>query len=298
MNKKKINIVFVGRPSFPIGGAMTKRHRYYIDYLSSLYNVRVCNINTWNENSNNPHTGLYKDVVKYYNTSYPKKISSFLSISRWGTKLLKEHYCKDCDNIAIFCTFFTIEQILIMQKAKKLGYKIVCDIVENYNVKGHDMSKQMKLSFYINKLFLYKKVDAFIVISNQLKNVYRKYGKPILMLTNSAPIKDIVQKENFNSPMRIVYTGTYANKDGLSYLIKGFCKFIQNEGNVAELLLIGKGKGDDLTEKEIKNNTQIKKLGFVTDEDLIEIQQSADLLCMTRCNSPFANYGFPFKLSE
>lgn len=294
------NIIFIGRSSFPIGRAMTKRHKYYIDYLISKPNMSICNISTWNEGSMNDETGIYKNVVDYYNTSLPRSLSSITKISKWANNILESRYKKGDNNIAIFCSFFTIEQIPILLKAKKLGYRIICDVVENYNVSGSKMSLQTKTSFAITKYYLYSKVDGFIVISNPLNEVYKRYGKPTIMLTNSAPItiNEKEHKTRYSSPMKIVYTGTYAPKDGLSFLIEGFNKFIQKEGRVAELILIGKGKGDKKTEKMITDNNQIKRLGFVSDDTLNKIQQSADLLCMTRCDSPFANYGFPFKLSE
>lgn len=48
----------------------------------------------------------------------------------------------------------------------------------------------------------------------------------------------------------------------------------------------------------VKDKAYIRYLGFVSDEELIEQLLESDILCMTRCNSVFANYGFPFKLSE
>lgn len=299
MNTKQINIVFIGRITFPTGGAMTKRHRYYIDYLSTLEDVMVTNICTWKDDlGHNEEEGLYNERVKYYNTHMPKKLSSIFAISDWCKRILKDRFLPEGKNIAIFCSYYSIEQIPVMLYAKKMGYKIVCDVVENYDAKGGNMTTPLRVAFKLSKLFCYKKTDAFIVISNQIGEVYKKYHKQMLMLTNSAPIKNVIVKSVFHTPMKVVYTGTFAEKDGLCYLVDAFDTFTQKYGNVAELLLIGKGKGDEKMEHIIKSNPQITKMGFVTDEVLEKTQQNADILCMTRCNSEFANYGFPFKLSE
>lgn len=299
MNSKTLNIIFIGRNTFPTGGAMTKRHRYYIDYLLTLENVHITNICTWQDDlGHNEEEGLYNKRVKYYNTRIPKKLSSIFAISDWCKKILKDSFLPYGKNVAIFCSYFSIEQIPVMLYAKKLGYKIVCDVVENYDAKGGNMTTPLRIAFKLSKLFCYKKTDAFIVISNQIGEVYQKYQKPMLMLTNSAPINNANPKSTFHSPMKVVYTGTFADKDGLCYLVEAFDKFTSKFGNVAELLLIGKGKGDEKMEHIIKSNPQITKMGFVTDDVLEKTQQEADILCMTRCNSEFANYGFPFKLSE
>ena len=44
--------------------------------------------------------------------------------------------------------------------------------------------------------------------------------------------------------------------------------------------------------------TWAKYVGFLSDEDMLSLIQNGDVLCMTRNNSTFANFGFPFKLSE
>lgn len=299
MKTSSLNVVFIGRPTFPIGGAMTKRHRYYIDYLAKLENVKVTNIGTWQDTMGcNAETGIYGSNVRYYNTKHPKKISSIFAISNWCKEILRENYVKDGQNVAVFCTFFNLEQVSVMLYARKLGYKIVCDVVENHDARGGDYSALSKFVFQLSKLFFYKKVDAFIVISHQIGNVYQRYNKPMLMLTNSAPITSSFDKQHFHQPMSVVYTGTFAPKDGLKYLVEGFDAFVRKYGNVAELRLIGKGSGDEATERIIRNNPQIIKMGFVSDSVLEATQKNADLLCMTRCNSEFANCGFPFKLSE
>ena len=297
--EKSINIVFIGRYSFPKGVAMTKRHRYYIDYLSKLPNVAVCNICTWGGavTQNDTH-GMYNGVVEYYNTDMPRKATSFLPIANWANKILRDRYKPDADNVAIFCAYVTLEQLLIFKEAMSLGYKVICDVVENYSAVGGDASKAANFAFSLNKLFLYKKVSGFIVISSQINEAYKPYLKPILELTNSAPITCSEKKKSFHSPMKILYSGTFASKDGLKYLIGGFEKFIRERGEVAELILTGKGVRDSGIEAKIKNNKQIIKLGYLSDEELTAQQLSADVLCMTRCNSLFANSGFPFKLSE
>ena len=47
-----------------------------------------------------------------------------------------------------------------------------------------------------------------------------------------------------------------------------------------------------------KDKDYVKYVGFVSDEELNKYLLYSDVLCMTRTNSRFANYGFPFKLSE
>jgi glycosyltransferase involved in cell wall biosynthesis len=50
--------------------------------------------------------------------------------------------------------------------------------------------------------------------------------------------------------------------------------------------------------KKIKNNKNISYLGFLPEDEMINQLKNSQVLCVTRTNSEFANYGFPFKLSE
>lgn len=299
MDNKPLNIVFIGRKTFPNGGAMTKRHRYYIDYLSTLENVKITNICTWQDNlGQNEDEGYYLGKVKYFNTSLPKKVKSFLTAALWAQKIIRVNFDRECDNVLITSTVISPEQILAVGVAKKMGYKIVSDMVENYDATGGDISFQLKVSHWFTRHVVQRYTDAFLVISTQIYKVYQHYGKPILLITNSAPIGDFAPKQIFHRPLNVVYTGTFASKDGIGYLVRGFDSFIKQYGDVAELTLIGKGKADEETESIINNNCFIKKMGYVPDYVLEATQKNADILCMTRCNSEFASYGFPFKLSE
>jgi glycosyltransferase involved in cell wall biosynthesis len=122
---------------------------------------------------------------------------------------------------------------------------------------------------------------------------------PLCLLPNSTPILRHIRKVNFSSPVKILYVGTFAPKDGVYYLIKAFEKLITSHPHV-RLHLIGKGNEKDMKDvlSLIQDNDKIDYLGRVSDEDLETLLLNADILTMTRVNSVFANYGFPFKLSE
>lgn len=72
-----------------------------------------------------------------------------------------------------------------------------------------------------------------------------------------------------------------------------------NRGCRLELILMGKGLPWDMKVLDkLKDCPWAKYLGFVSDEELVQQLRQADVLCMTRNNTVYANCGFPFKLSE
>ena len=293
-----LNILFIGRPSFPDGYAMTKRHRHIIDYLLTQ-DIRVSKYSSWQTDGiSNPAEGYYKKKVFFKNTQYSKSLLSIFKIGWETCKFLRTNYLKSHKNIIVFTSTLSVEEFIPWIYASIKGYKIFFDVVENYNSNGKDTSFFTKFHLLISKI-AYRKAAGIFVISSLLDKKYRAYTKSnICILPNSADIGCENKKQSFSSPFKITYAGTFAPKDGVKYLVKGFHLFIQKQNINAELLLIGKGNADISTENIIKQNSHIKKLGYISDGELAEHIRNSDVLAMTRCNSEFANYGFPFKLSE
>lgn len=293
-----INIIFMGRIPFPEGPAMSKRHRYLIDYLRKQPNVRIFKYSSSWKNSNwkNPKEGYYKGCVYYVNNLYKKSLVSVIRVSVEACKYLKKYYKKGDKNVVLFSTLLQLEEIIPYIYAKLLGYKIVFDIVENYNAAGVKLSFNMWICEKMSSAF-YRGSDGFFVISTLLKDLFdAKCSVPSCILPNSTPMTYINQKQHFSKPFKVVYTGTFALKDGVRFLVQGFNLFSQKVDS--ELLLIGKGELDQETDNIVRANASIKRTGYLSEEELRIHLTTADALVMPRCNSEFANYGFPFKLSE
>lgn len=118
------------------------------------------------------------------------------------------------------------------------------------------------------------------------------------ILPNSTPILEKTKKQFFSNPPTILYSGTFAKKDGVEYLLKAFL-LVQKKGYSCRLIMTGKGQPSDMKVLElVKDNPDVQYKGMVSDRELVETLLDCDILTMTRENSKFSNYGFPFKLSE
>lgn len=63
--------------------------------------------------------------------------------------------------------------------------------------------------------------------------------------------------------------------------------------------MTGKGRTSDMDILNlIKGNADVEYKGRVSEQELNRTLWESDILTMTRVNSTFSNYGFPFKLSE
>jgi glycosyltransferase involved in cell wall biosynthesis len=99
--------------------------------------------------------------------------------------------------------------------------------------------------------------------------------------------------------VNIFYGGSFAEKDGFQYLLAAL-EIVHNKGYNFKLLLSGKAsphKKDSLFSTIIEKPFVDYK-GFLSTKAYFELLASADICCMTRVNSAFANAGFPFKLGE
>lgn len=300
---KELNVVYIGPQSFPIGAATSKRRRYMVDYMNSRgikSHYLVCDFKQRGKKEN-PVSGYYGKCF-YYDITPLAHGKHYFQFWKKGKSLLRDWYVEDGKNCLIFPTIMGVFSLPFYIYARKLGYKVIFDQVETSYLTFNVHRLGNMLNVFISEWFsrkAYKYSAAFVISQNLKRENESKYpGRKLCLLPNSTPSLKSDSKRVIHRPLRILYSGTYAPKDGIKYLVEGF--FEARRRNLdCELILLGKGNHEDMKViDEIKNKDCVHYLGFVSDEELIRQMQESDLLCMTRCNSRFANYGFPFKLSE
>lgn len=304
MNTKPLNVVYIGSPSFPNGFAMTKRRRYMVDYMNAQgiqSHVLVCN-HKKNGQFDNPTEGSY-GLCTYYDVTHWAIKKNFYRFYKLGKGKLREWYAEGKQNILLFSTRLALLHIPFYLYAKRLGYKVVFDQVEtSFIAIGGKMSLKRRLNeWFADRItsFVMNNSASFVISSALQRQYAREYPNiKMCILPNATPSFRKEEKQRLHTPLRVVYSGTFASKDGVEYLIDG-CIKAKSKGCDLELILIGKGQPWDMKVLDkLDGHDWARYLGFVSDEELLQQIQNGDVLCMTRNNSLFANYGFPFKLSE
>lgn len=299
----KLNVVYIGSTPFPIGGATTKRRRYMIDYMNG-HNIEshylVCDFRQKGKIVN-PVEGsyckcTYRDITNIANNR------NFLTFWKEGKKQLSKWFNPQSKNILIFNTVLYWQEFPFYKYAVKIGYHIVFDQVETSFLLSGKASFLHKINIKISEClshWAYKKSAGFVISHALLKENRNKYpNRQLCLLPNSTPVLCSKPKKELNTPIQLLYAGTYSPKDGVGYLINGVIQ-AKEKGCDCKLILLGKGEEKDMEILELaKDKDYISYLGFVSDEELVKYLLRSDILCMTRTNSRFANYGFPFKLSE
>lgn len=298
-----INVVYIGDNPFPIGAATTKRRRYMVDYMNE-HHIECHVLITWHSNkTRNAKDGVY-GKCDYHDISYLFHLGSIRKYYKEGKHWLKEWYKADKKNILVCGTVVEFVDYPLFSFAKRLGYKIIMDKVEtNYLQMSTHLPLKFRIHAGLNESIRRKvddNVDGCFVISNALYNEnHAAYpNMPLCILPNATPILQKKPKEKLSDTPIVLYTGTYAPKDGVQYLIEGFL-LARKRGVNCKLVLTGKGNDFDMKVLDlIKDNPDAEYKGRVSDDELKRILLDSDILTMTRINSRFANYGFPFKLSE
>lgn len=305
---KKLNVICLGGFTYPSGMAGTKRVQHFIDYLfNNGNNVSVITLgNTDRISGVNKSKGEYKGV-NYFNLAssiHPYLFYLLLPVY-WLAgffyllKLRKNGY----KNILYVYNSFTIENIFVIILSKLAGYKTVVDVVEDYSTHLEKVSFVLSVKLKSNIFFeKYSRFlcDGVVVLSEYLVKRFEKISQgkiPVINIPISASVKNPDRvKQSFNEPVTFSYSGSFGNKDGLSFFIQAF-KNISDKYPNCILYLSGKGNDPQLY---LKNYTKdnIKYLGYISDEEYYSLADNSDILCMTRTNSKYANAGFPFKLGE
>lgn len=147
-------------------------------------------------------------------------------------------------------------------------------------------------------LSLLKKMDKFVFLTEQMKEPLNVKNDYMIM---EGVYSNLDKNNNMQETIKcdnkiILYTGSLNPKYGVCDLIQAFKKMDKSD---VELWICG--GYDDVSEivKEASENTRIKYFGYVTREQALIYQRSADLLVNPRKNNEeFVKYSFPSKTME
>lgn len=283
-----MNIVFLSAAKGLVSDAGAKRSFYQANYLAAKFDVHVLFIKGGNQETHDRIKTVYGKLNVF---------SSLYKLRRNSNK-----------NVLILGSLIDLRNLPFVVFGRLLGYKVVLDKVENFALQDDKTSIYYKVNLSIGLLFdkfIRRFSDGLIVISTSLYDQYVNISLPLLLLPNSVVVinhndEAEVKRHRPNDPFTFLYTGTFAKKDGVSMMIEAFRLARNTNTRKMQLNLVGKGSEDN--EQEIKNlifdDEDIVWHGYVSQERLMELQRRSNVLTMTRVNSEYARYGFPYKVTE
>ncbi|MCK6541057.1 glycosyltransferase [bacterium] len=213
-------------------------------------------------------------------------------------------------NYVILYSPDTLEYLLVILACKIRGVTLILEACERMTLYYKDERKNVlrKAGSWLTENLTPKVSEGIIVISTLLQKYYSERNPhiPILLLPilvdSSKPDQTLSDRVN-PSEIRVLYSGTFGEKDGVQYILKGFCLFNKIYSS-SRLILTGKPVHADqfasiqsLIEKQ-DCSAAIEYRGFVSRKELAVLQDSSSMLLVCRTKSDFAKYGFPWKLGE
>ncbi len=313
LDMPRLNVVFLGGFPYPSGMAGTKRVQHAIDALLQYPNVKIRVIVIRQAGHSQPTRGAVHGVPY---------VALMLDASGWRgwwhmpalwlrtLAALRESWNAEASNVIYKYGPPSFLDALPLWKARKMGFKVACDIVEDYDAAvaisrayGHriKMAVIRLLTKHLRTL-----TDGIIVISSRLETKYRTVTDGRIPI-HYRPVS--IEPERFapaphrsDDSIRLFYAGSFGIKDGVEHLVDAFDKLAGEYGNL-RLLLSGRGGCDRmrLMETRIANSPyreRIEYLGYLDDDAYYRALNAADIPCMTRIDTAYAQAGFPFKLGE
>lgn len=196
-------------------------------------------------------------------------------------------------NDTILCYNANIMYVIPIMICKLLkGTAIIYEIEELYNKSGL-LSGIKSTIMKLTENYMLKFSDGYIYVNNYMLNHINK-SKPSILNVGYMSHMDIAEKKITEKNI-IVYCGRLDDEGGIELFLKSL-QYIKMD---IKVIITGDGVLRTKVEDFIKNQNllDIKYLGFVTDEELILILNSATV-CVNplRLENKFSYYSFPSKV--
>jgi glycosyltransferase involved in cell wall biosynthesis len=309
MDSAKYNLVVIGFSCFE-GMAPSKRLRNLFDPLIKKNLINVNNL-IFKEEIVEPIAEYGEiDSINYRVIGY--KITNILTVLNFffiGLHFLKKNKRPNYINIIYNYNGPDIQNIIFLLFGRFIGYKIICDIVE-------DQRYNRKVSF-LNSIRITSSIlllrhsryfaNSLIGISEHLRYRLKAISKnkiPVFLIPISVNLENFENSNHIkaNSNLKIFYGGSFTEKDGIEHLIDAFDEVAKKHNNI-ELVITGRGIKSDLDRLNYLINKAVYKdkilfRGFLNATDYYSLLNECDIFCMIRVDSKYANAGFPFKLGE
>lgn len=303
MKEKRINLVVCTR-EYPTGMAGTKRIQHLLDYLL-LQDITI-NVIAFRSNIRQPAIRGMHNSIPYIciGAGTDMKLTHLHKIILYyfrGLRAILHSKKKSFSNIVYNSGGINIENLLFILWVKILGFKLILAVEEDYSFFKDNIKLISRFKCWTIRRFDFLNCqcsNAIVVISTYLKKKYLDLKvRNVVLVPITARQNYHEDKKTFNNPVQVVYAGTFADKDGVNDIIEGFFAFNKLYKN-SQLIMTGKSAQQLLYKERFQNQKNIIFKGFVPDSEFYQMLRNADILCMCRTESDFANAGFPFKLGE
>lgn len=310
---QKTSLIFMGDFTYPGGMASTRRIQNLINALKESADIESIVIVQRQPRQGAARSGVFEGTHYAILMEDVFKIRMILSLPILYYKTitaLRRAWKPGKRNVLYFYGPIFIDSIVPLYYARRLGYKIVFDVVEDFGL-AKDVSRSFyqyirssladRISSQIRRL-----ASGIIVISSYLEQQARSLAKgkiPMHYMPISVDMGFFPESGDGDKSIKtFFYAGSFGKKDGVPVLIDAFDALA---GTHDDIRLVLTGRGDDMAMTEFFSRVErspykdrIEYKGYLSDMDYYSLLNDIDIPCMTRVDLAFAQAGFPFKLGE
>ncbi len=308
-----VNLVFMGGFTYPSGMAGTRRVQNVINGLKQFPDVSTRVILQRQSSEHNSLSGVHEGTP--YETIMGDVLRARMLIAlpvlhRRTVAALKRAFQPGRLNVIYFYGPLFLESIAPLKYARRLGYNIVFDVVEDFSLAG-EVSHTFYHNLRGNLLYRFSSQignfsSGIVAISSYLaaRCAELTQGKvPVHYMPISVDMDCFPEKPfRMDSSVSLFYAGSFGKKDGLPVLLDAFDLLAERYRNIC-LVLTGRGDRESMKEffdrvELSPHKERIEYKGYLDDKAYYSLLNTIDIPCMTRVDLAFAHAGFPFKLGE
>lgn len=290
---------------------LSPSQKYFDMLIHGFLNIDDCRVTCLTARSIDPSNckiGALKkyseevDGIEYIYTSvknkkYIKNINNIIQGKRHTNKIIKHNNQKNIRTVFVYDPLaydICFGSLLAAKKYKKCA--LVTDLPNqmaaiNKNTNHTNIQKRFRL-FFMNSLF--DKFDCFCFLVEKM-NIINKKQRPYVIIEGMVDNRYDLSPTFVDNSV-VLYAGGLYEKFGIRMLVEA-AKMVKIDG--FELHLYGEGNEIEYIQDVEKEFPNIKYLGALSLDSILETEKSAKLLINPRPSSEeFTQYSFPSKTLE
>lgn len=273
--------------------------RYNHVNIEAISNVNAACVGKKSEFKNGIHYQYIPSIQVPILCQIAYAVMSFYYTFYWGLKH-KQDGILFCD---IFSSSSTVSGSVFAAKLLRIPIcALVTDMITTPLTTSLDtQSTYGRLFFAMRKHKQYKSLkqyDLFVFLTKFMAEIYNPNNRPYIIMEGSVDHTLQLDSDSYSQHDKkiIMYAGAIEAEYGFNELVQAFMKLsIQN----IELHIYGGGKFVSKLLEYQKNDSRIKYMGIVSNEQVVAAEKQATILVNPRLsNQEFAKYSFPSKTSE
>lgn len=267
--------------------------------IEAISNVNAACVGKKSEFENGIHYQYIPSIQVPILCQIAYAVMSFYYTFYWGLKH-KQDGILFCD---IFSSSSTVSGSVFAAKLLRIPIcALVTDMITTPLTTSLDtQSTYGRLFFAMRKHKQYKSLkqyDLFVFLTKFMAEIYNPNNRPYIIMEGSVDHTLQLDSDSYSQHDKkiIMYAGAIEAEYGFNELVQAFMKLsIQN----IELHIYGSGKFVSKLLEYQKNDSRIKYMGIVSNEQVVAAEKQATILVNPRLsNQEFAKYSFPSKTSE